>query len=84
MSERRRRISTAVAVDFLRNLARLPIRMDPPANDARLMALARKHGLTVYDPAYLELAIREGLPPATLDRALEKAAIAEGVILFGA
>ena len=50
----------------------------------RLMALARKRKLTVYDAAYLELAKREGLPLATLDRALEKAAIAEGVALFGA
>ena len=48
------------------------------------MALARKHKLTVYDAAYLELAKREGLPLATVDRALEKAAIAEGVALFGA
>jgi predicted nucleic acid-binding protein len=49
-----------------------------------LMALARKHRLTVYDAAYLELAKREALPLATLDRALERAAAAEGVALFGA
>ena len=48
------------------------------------MELARKQKLTVYDAAYLELAQRERLPLATLDRALEKAAIAEGVALFGA
>ncbi len=48
------------------------------------MALARTRKLTVYDAAYLELAQRERLPLATLDRALEKAAIAEGVALFGA
>ena len=48
------------------------------------MALARQRNLTVYDAAYLELAIREALPLATLDRALENAAIAEGVALFGA
>jgi len=47
------------------------------------MALARERNLTVYDAVYLELAIREGLPFATLDRALEKATIAEGVALFG-
>ena len=54
-----------------------------PGDDA-LMSLARERNLTVYDAAYLELAMREGLPLATLDRALEKAAIAEGVALFGA
>jgi predicted nucleic acid-binding protein len=48
-----------------------------------LLALARERQLTVYDAAYLELAIREGLPLATLDRALDEAAIAEGVTLFG-
>jgi len=36
------------------------------------MALARERKLTIYDAAYLELALREGLPLATLDRALEK------------
>ena len=55
-----------------------------PEDDASLMTLARKQKLTVYDAAYLELAQRERLPLATLDRALEKAAIAEGVALFGA
>ena len=48
------------------------------------MALARERNLTIYDAAYLELALREGLPLATLDRALEKVAVAEGVALFGA
>ena len=47
-------------------------------------SLCRNYGLTPYDAAYLELAKREGLPLATLDRALEKAAVAEGVALFGA
>ncbi len=69
---------------FLRDLGLLPIRLEPPDDDASLMTLARKRKLTVYDAAYLELAKREALPLATLDRALEKAAIAEGVALFGA
>jgi predicted nucleic acid-binding protein len=41
--------------------------------------LARKHRLSVYDAAYLALAKTEGLPLATLDRALEAAARAEGI-----
>jgi predicted nucleic acid-binding protein len=48
------------------------------------MTLARQRKLTDYDAAYLEHAKREGLPMATLDRAHEKAAVAEGVALFGA
>ena len=69
---------------FLRDLALLPIRLEPPGDDASLMALARERKRTVYDAAYLELAKREALPLATLGRDLEKAAIAEGVALFGA
>ena len=47
------------------------------------MQLARRHRLTVYDAAYLELALRKGYPLATLDAALSIAARAEGVPLIG-
>lgn len=43
--------------------------------------LARRHRLTFYDALYLALALREGLPLATLDRALAGAAQREGVAL---
>jgi predicted nucleic acid-binding protein len=69
---------------FLRDLALLPIRLEPPGDDASLVALARNRKLTVYDAAYLELAKREALPLATFDRDLETAALTEGVALFGA
>jgi predicted nucleic acid-binding protein len=83
VNERRGRTTPAQSASFLRVLARLPIRLAPtPENDA-VVTLARVRNLTVYDAAYLELAKREGLPLATLDRALEKAAVAEGVALFG-
>ena len=84
VSERRNRITEAMSAAFLRNLALLPIRLEPAGSDASLLALARNRKLTVYDAAYLELARRERLPLATVDRALEKAALAEGVALFGA
>jgi predicted nucleic acid-binding protein len=84
VSERRNRITEAMSAAFLRDLGLLPIRLEPAGDSASLMALARKRKLTAYDAAYLELAKREGLPLATLDRALEKAAAAEGVALFGA
>lgn len=84
VSERRNRITEAMSAAFLRDLASLPIRLEPPAEDASLMTLARNRGLTVYEAAYLELAKREALSLATLDGALEKAAIDEGVELFGA
>jgi predicted nucleic acid-binding protein len=84
MSERRNRISEAMSAGFLRDLALLPIRLEPAGDEASLMTLARNRKLTVYAAAYLDLAKREALPLATLDRGLEKAAIAEGVSLFGA
>jgi predicted nucleic acid-binding protein len=83
VSERRNRVTEAMSGAFLRDLGLLPIRLKPTGDDAMLMALARKRRLTVYDASYLELAKREALPLATLDRDLGKAAIAEGVALFG-
>jgi len=44
--------------------------------------LAVEHGLSGHDAAYLELAIRKGLPLATLDEDLQKAARGAGVELF--
>ncbi|MBP8018911.1 MAG: type II toxin-antitoxin system VapC family toxin [Hylemonella sp.] len=45
--------------------------------------LARRYKLSAYDAAYLELALRTGLPLATLDAGLAKAAITAGVPIFG-
>jgi predicted nucleic acid-binding protein len=47
------------------------------------LVLASRTGLTAYDAAYLELAIRRGLPLATLDGPLATAARAEGVEVIG-
>jgi len=46
------------------------------------LGLARAHNLSAYDAAYLELAMRRGLPIATLDDKLKAAAAAVGVSLF--
>ncbi|GEM_PF-2620792 len=48
------------------------------------VAPARKHGLGVYDGACLDLAMRKGLPLATLDNALKNAASTVGARLFDA
>ena len=47
------------------------------------LLLADRHQLTVYDAAYLELALRLLLPLATLDEDLRKAAQHEGIPLLG-
>ena len=49
----------------------------------RTWVLAERHGLTIYDAAYLELAERLGHPLASLDRALLRAADAVALPIFG-
>jgi predicted nucleic acid-binding protein len=63
-------------------LASLPIVLDFEANEEDLLGLARRHRLTVYDAAYLELALRKGADLASLDTALVAAARADGVVLI--
>lgn len=79
VNERRRRVTAVDTTAFLRDLGRLPIRVDLNPGERLVLALARKHGLTVYDAAYLELAVRLDAPVASLDRALSAAARSEGV-----
>ena len=83
VSERRGRIEPADTDTFLSDLALLPIRIEGVPNARQVVALARKHGLTAYDAAYLELAVRLGAPISTLDRALAGAARAEGLDFVG-
>jgi predicted nucleic acid-binding protein len=57
----------------LADLALPPIQIDPetdPQAWGATLRLAEKYRLTVYDSAYLELAVRRRLPLATLDRQL--------------
>ena len=79
VSERRGRIDTADADAFLRDLDRLPIRLRHDTDLRTLVALARKHQLTAYDAAYLDLAMRSSSALATLDGSLARAAREEGV-----
>ena len=83
VSERRGRIEPADTDTFLSDLALLPIRIEGVPNARQVVALARKHGLTAYDAAYLELAVRLGAPISTLDQALAGAARAEGLDFVG-
>jgi predicted nucleic acid-binding protein len=88
VAERRGRIAPGASGIFLEDLLALPIEVeaapaDPGASTARLLELARSHGLSVYDAAYLDLALREDLPLATLDAALAAACASAGVGLVG-
>lgn len=82
VSERRKRLKLEDSSEFLAILATYPIEIDPQVQQDRALLSARSHGISVYDAAYLELAQRRRLPLATLDRALEAAARAEGIQLL--
>jgi predicted nucleic acid-binding protein len=63
----------------------LPISIDDQTNShawATTLNLARRHNLSAYDAAYLELAIRRNLSLATLDEQLKVAANVTGVKLL--
>lgn len=83
---RRGRSDSAFRDAALDDLAEFPIDVDPETDQhawAATFSLAIDRNLTTYDAAYLELAKRRGLPLATLDKDLRRAATAEGVHLLG-
>ena len=84
MAERRKRVTQSDVTEALGLLWALPIITDSEtaANaGSETIALARQYGLTIYDAAYLELAMRRGASLATNDHELAKAATAAGVTL---
>ena len=86
VGEKRKRLTPELTQSFIEDLDRLPVDVDIPASSAVIFsatqALCRKHRLTAYDAAYLEIAIRETNALATVDEELRRAAIAEGVQLL--
>ena len=82
LGERRGRLSEQQTERFLRELAHCAVTLDHSPDEMTILALARHHRLTIYDAAYLELALREGVPLATLDGPLRTAARAAGVPLY--
>jgi predicted nucleic acid-binding protein len=83
VNERRGRLRETDTALFLRNLTRLPIVVDRAPEEVAVLTLARRHGLTVYDASYLELAERHAAPLATLDATLAQAAQRENISLIG-
>ncbi|PWB76788.1 MAG: VapC toxin family PIN domain ribonuclease [Candidatus Methylomirabilota bacterium] len=77
VAERKKRLSEASLVRFLALLRNLPITVEQETPDRMLteiVSLARTHHLSTYDASYLDLAMRLGLPIATQDTQLAKAA----------
>ena len=84
IGRRRGRITSQQLTEFIGDLAVLPIRLEPSPNPVQwpaIVTLAEQYRLTAYDAVYLELAQRVGLPLATLDGDLRRAAQAEGAAL---
>ena len=77
VAERRERLQESDSVRFITLLSRLPIVVDrswPERAMKDLLTLGRATTISSYDAAYLELAMRQGLPIATLDQKMLKSA----------
>jgi predicted nucleic acid-binding protein len=84
--EKRKRISREMIRNFLDDLGVLPIALELIPTGIvfdRIQTLSRKHGLTAYDAAYLDLALENRVALATLDDALIGACMDAGVPSVG-
>jgi len=86
MAERRKRISASQRKKMIELLCQTLLEFDLETNDriwTETAQLAERNRLTVYDAAYLELALRRQLPLATLDEDLRRAANKEKIEVWG-
>lgn len=77
VAERRKRLSEADAMRLKELVLEIPITVvsEPVSRIlSDILALARQHGISCYDASYLDLAMREAVPLATIDNALREAA----------
>jgi predicted nucleic acid-binding protein len=84
-AERKQYIREADSVRFISLLSQLPIYVEyesPEKAMKDLLGLARAHHLSSYDASYLDLAMRKGLPLATLDKNLRRAASSTHVTIL--
>jgi len=85
-AERRNRLAAGELPGLRQLLTALPIRVEPVSLDSALsevLEMARALELTAYDAAYLAVAVRRGLPLATIDDRLRDAADRAGIELLG-
>jgi predicted nucleic acid-binding protein len=84
-AEKRQQLDVKASELFVRQLQQLSIFSDSQTANrvfSDTLLLARQHQLSSYNAAYLELALREGLPIASLDKDLLQAASSVGVPLY--
>lgn len=85
IAERQKRINKYESMRFKSLLNELPISLDDKTASKALedtLDIARNINITVYDATYLELALRDNIPIATLDKKLQKAAQHIGIELL--
>jgi predicted nucleic acid-binding protein len=85
MARRRGHVSETQATLYLQLLKSLPIAVEfePLARVFNsVSSLAVRYDITVYDASYLELAIRDGVPLATVDAELARAAEQAGITVI--
>ncbi|MCX7120438.1 MAG: type II toxin-antitoxin system VapC family toxin [Gammaproteobacteria bacterium] len=85
LAERQKKITAFEVAEFKEFLSALPIVIDHDTSVramGSIYALAKTEQLTVYDAAYLEIAIRENSPLATFDKALKNAAKRNGISIL--
>ena len=82
VGERKKRITNPQSNTFIALLNELPIEVDMGLNELpnkEILEISRKYLLSAYDAAYLELAVRRGIPFITFDRTLCEAAEKAGI-----
>jgi predicted nucleic acid-binding protein len=82
MAERRKRLDSVGVAEAVTLFSQLPVAIDPETNvraGTDTLNMARQHGISVYDAAYLELASRRGAALGSLDRTLRSVAKKLGV-----
>ncbi len=85
LAERQKKITALEVAEFKEFLAELPIIIDHETSSkamGSIYTLAKTEGLTTYDAAYLEIAIRENIALATFDKALISAAKKNGISIL--
>jgi predicted nucleic acid-binding protein len=76
------RLTTSELDEAFAGFRLLDLQVHPPASLSLLTLSAQRFGLTAYDAAFVELALRLGQPLATLDQKMRASALATGVVVI--
>lgn len=85
-SEKRARVTSGEIASFFAMIEQMPIKLLPSLPVSvftETPPLMRKHDLSAYDAGYLAASLNQGLPLATLDKSLRRAAKTLGIETLG-